>query len=153
MTDYECHYWFNRFLHQVIVAEQNLKNKCRCTIGSGKNAKEWTEKMSEMFVKDGYQVSTRVEDFPEGEGPLYSLIVKCRYETRHDRLNQEMYALLDTRTGKLVKFEHREHSEYAIFATPEAAKGAYGLLSDEVLNDLGKEYIKVITLKMDKVIE
>ena len=136
MSDYDYHYWFGRFLDDVHQAEFELRNECSCNVGSGDNGDDAAEVKSVKY-SDSYKTN-------------YYVVVECKYQYHFDRLNQEMYALLDTRTGKIVQFNRGSHKEYAIFATPEDANGINGRLSDDVLSVFGREYIRVITLKMGK---
>ena len=153
MSDYEYHYWFGRFLDEVHQAELELKNECSCNVGFGEedaDAAEVAENFRKMFEKAGYRARVKSVKYSDSCKTNYYVVVKCEYQYHYDRLNQEMYALLDTRTGKIVQFDRGSHKEYAIFATPEDANGINGRLSDEVLEKFGTEYIRVITLKMDK---
>lgn len=153
MSDYDYHYWFGRFLDDVNQAELELRNECSCNVGSGDNgdnAAEVAENFRKMFEKSGYSARVKSVKYSDSCKTNYYVVVECKYQYHFDRLNQEMYALLDTRTGKIVQFDRGSHKEYAIFATPEDANGINGRLSDEVLEKFGREYIRVITLKMDK---
>ena len=144
--DYFC---YNQYLDMVHNAELELRDEFEITVGDGKKDKKRTETFIKMFKESGYQVRMKTTNYVDCNRPLYSIVVKCKYEYEFDHLTGDMYALMDTRTGQVVNFDRGGRKELAVYITPEEAKGKFGLGSKEVA-EFGKEHIRLITLKMDK---
>lgn len=146
---WKFHWPFSICLGLVHKCEQDLQEECTCDIGADKKT---AERFVEMFTKSGYEASLKTVTYSDSRKTLYSVAVKCKYKYRFDHLTGNMYALMDTRTGQVVRFDRGGRKELAIFSTPEEARGKYGMASDEVTK-FGRRYIRVIALKMDTGME
>ena len=147
----EANFWYKRFMASVNRAEEKMLKECELTIGI--NAKKHAEQIAAMFSDDGYPARVRTDTWPETGEPIYSLVVTCKYESKYNDLRGEMYALLDTRNGHLVTTENNGRTEYAVFGTLRDALGPYGMGSDEVAKNRGKENIRIVTLTLGRIIK
>ena len=144
--EYWDHHWpFSVYLDRVRKCEQNMQNECVCSIGTSKDRAEY---FIGMFNDIGYNANLQSLHDADSDKTFYSVVVKCKYKYNYDHITHDLYALMDTRTGNIVQFNRSGHKELAVFNTPSEAKGECGLNSTDI-SALGKEYIRIITLKMD----
>ena len=130
--------------------EAHMRNETEFAIGSGKVDHAIATEMVSRLKDAGYEAWLREDHYPASKDYLYVVVAKCKYPNHFDRLDKEMYALLDTRNGEIVSIPDHGRLAYAIFPTLEDALGKKGMKHDEIVRHRGVENIRLITMKMDQ---
>lgn len=130
--------------------EAHMRNETELAIGSGKDDHAIATEMVSRLKDAGYEAWVRADHYPITKDYLYVVVAKCKYTNHFDRLEKEMYALLDTRNGEIVSIHDHGRLIYAIFPTLEDALGKNGMKHDEIVRHRGVENIRLITMKMDQ---
>lgn len=130
--------------------EAHMRNETEFAIGSGKDDHAIATEMVSRLKDAGYEAWVRADHYPINKDYLYVVVAKCKYPNHFERLDKEMYALLDTRNGEIVSILDHGRLTYFIFPTLEDALGKNGMKHDEIVRHRGVENIRLITMKMDQ---
>lgn len=130
--------------------EAHMRNEIEIVYDTSNGGHTVAAEMVSRLKKAGYEAWVREDHFPNRTDCCYTVVAKCKYPRHFDRLDKEMYALLDTRNGEIVSIPDHGRLAYAIFPTLGDALGKKGMKHDEIVRHRGVENIRLITMKMDQ---